>query len=83
MVDPIPPYLSPQRLKRLEQLADAVRLRAALYPSPKPPRSSTPSGHPVPELRNGPELMAPAGRRQVYARLTQGGARPVTTVCGV
>lgn len=37
MVDPIPPYLSPERLKHLQQLADPSRLRAALYPSPKPP----------------------------------------------
>jgi hypothetical protein len=37
MVDPIPPYLSPEHLKRLQQLADASRLRAALYASPKPP----------------------------------------------
>lgn len=37
MVNPIPSYISPERLERLEQLADASRLRAALYPSPKPP----------------------------------------------
>ncbi|MGW4758505.1 hypothetical protein [Streptomyces chartreusis] len=37
MVTPIPSYISPERLERLEQLADASRLRAALYPSPKPP----------------------------------------------
>ncbi|MDX3528221.1 hypothetical protein P1P75_17695 [Streptomyces sp. ID05-39B] len=41
MVDPIPPYLSPERLKHLQQLADASRLRiaqrAALYPSLEPP----------------------------------------------
>ncbi|MGW3029167.1 hypothetical protein [Streptomyces sp. NPDC001221] len=36
MVDPIPPHLSPERLKRLQQLTDAARLRATLYPSPKP-----------------------------------------------
>jgi hypothetical protein len=37
MVDPNPPYLSPEQLKHLKQLADASRLRAALHPSPKPP----------------------------------------------
>ncbi|WP_328778180.1 hypothetical protein OIE52_48590 [Streptomyces canus] len=37
MVDPIPPYLSPERLKHLQQLADASRLRAALYSSLEPP----------------------------------------------
>lgn len=37
MVDPIPTYISPERLERLAELADAARLRAALYPSPKPP----------------------------------------------
>ncbi|WJY43184.1 hypothetical protein QT196_38625 (plasmid) [Streptomyces sp. P9-2B-2] len=37
MVEPIPPHLSPERLERLQQLTDAVRLRAALYPAPKPP----------------------------------------------
>ncbi|MDH6493687.1 hypothetical protein [Streptomyces sp. SAI-127] len=37
MVDPIPPYLSPEDLKRLQQLADASRLRVALYPSLEPP----------------------------------------------
>ncbi|MFB6807596.1 hypothetical protein [Streptomyces sp. NPDC056387] len=35
MVDPIP-HLSPEQRERLEQIADAVRLRAALYPPPKP-----------------------------------------------
>ncbi|MFJ9668774.1 hypothetical protein ACIRPP_29900 [Streptomyces sp. NPDC101219] len=37
MVAPIPPYLSPERLEYLQQLADASRLRTALYPSPKQP----------------------------------------------
>ncbi|MDP9607749.1 hypothetical protein [Streptomyces demainii] len=37
MVHPTPPHLSPEQRERLEQLADAARLRAALYPSPKPP----------------------------------------------
>ncbi|MFD7497718.1 hypothetical protein ACFV8T_36165 [Streptomyces sp. NPDC059832] len=36
MVDPIPTYISPERLERLAELADAARLRAALFPSPKP-----------------------------------------------
>ncbi|MFJ4568990.1 hypothetical protein ACIP4U_36130 [Streptomyces caelestis] len=36
MVHPTPPHLSPEQRERLEQLADAARLRAALYPSPKP-----------------------------------------------
>ncbi|MFJ8509643.1 hypothetical protein [Streptomyces avermitilis] len=35
MVEPIPSYISPEQLERLEQLADASRLRAALFPSPK------------------------------------------------
>lgn len=37
MVAPIPPHLSPERLEYLQQLADASRLRAALYQSPKLP----------------------------------------------
>ncbi|MFE7805867.1 hypothetical protein ACFU51_14620 [Streptomyces sp. NPDC057430] len=37
MVNPVPPHLSPEQRERLEQLVDAVRLRAALYPAPKPP----------------------------------------------
>ncbi|KOV78399.1 MULTISPECIES: hypothetical protein [Streptomyces] len=37
MVHPPPPHLSPEQRERLEQLADAARLRTALYPSPKPP----------------------------------------------
>ncbi|MER8003432.1 hypothetical protein [Streptomyces sp. NPDC095613] len=37
MVVPIPSYLLPQRLEHVQQFADASRLRAALYPSPKPP----------------------------------------------
>lgn len=37
MVHPTLPPLSPEQRERLEQLADAARLRAALYPSPKPP----------------------------------------------
>ncbi|MEU6481053.1 hypothetical protein ABZ858_30090 [Streptomyces sp. NPDC047017] len=35
MVAPIPLHLSPERLKHVQQLADASRPRAALYPSPK------------------------------------------------
>ncbi|MFJ9822631.1 hypothetical protein ACIRU3_47115 [Streptomyces sp. NPDC101151] len=37
MVHPTPPHLSPEQRERLDQLADASRLCAALYPSPKPP----------------------------------------------
>jgi hypothetical protein len=37
MVDPIPTYISPERLERLAELADAAHLRAALFQSPKPP----------------------------------------------
>lgn len=38
MVNPIPTFLSPQQLERLEELADASRLRVAeLSRSPKPP----------------------------------------------
>ncbi|MFE9016825.1 hypothetical protein [Streptomyces cyaneofuscatus] len=36
MVAPMLPHLSPAQRERLEQLADAARLRTALYPSPKP-----------------------------------------------
>lgn len=36
MVHPTPPHLSQEQRERLEQLADVSRLRAALYPSPKP-----------------------------------------------
>ncbi|MFD3873952.1 hypothetical protein [Streptomyces sp. NPDC058623] len=32
MVNPIPTYISPERLERLAELADVSRLRAALYP---------------------------------------------------
>ncbi|OKK05304.1 hypothetical protein AMK09_37800 [Streptomyces sp. CB02488] len=37
MVNPIPTYLSPKQLEHLEELADAIRLRAVRFPSPKPP----------------------------------------------
>ncbi|XMN04575.1 hypothetical protein ACK8N7_00135 [Streptomyces griseobrunneus] len=37
MVAPTLPHLSPAQRERLEQLADAARLRTALYPVPKPP----------------------------------------------
>ncbi|WP_424864040.1 hypothetical protein [Streptomyces sp. MMS24-I29] len=38
MVEPVRLSLSPEQRERLEQLADAARLRvAALHPSPKPP----------------------------------------------
>ncbi|MFD4833299.1 hypothetical protein ACFWPV_26105 [Streptomyces uncialis] len=48
MADPTPPRVTPEylkqlaedldrRIERLEQLADAARLRRALYPAPKPP----------------------------------------------
>ncbi|WP_405681131.1 hypothetical protein OG239_00550 [Streptomyces sp. NBC_00868] len=36
MVNPIPTCISPERLGRLAELADAARLRAALYPAPEP-----------------------------------------------
>ncbi|WP_424863406.1 hypothetical protein [Streptomyces sp. MMS24-I29] len=36
MVAPTLPHLTPEQREHLEQLADAARLRAALYPSPKP-----------------------------------------------
>ncbi|MCZ9340521.1 hypothetical protein NGM37_22440, partial [Streptomyces sp. TRM76130] len=36
MVKPVRPSLSPEQRERLEQLADAARLRMALYPSPTP-----------------------------------------------
>ncbi|MEV6131923.1 hypothetical protein AB0M05_34920 [Streptomyces violaceusniger] len=38
MADPAPLYLSPERLEQLQRITDAIRLRAALYPPPKPPR---------------------------------------------
>ncbi|MDX3371014.1 hypothetical protein PV387_34285 [Streptomyces sp. ME02-6987-2C] len=37
MVHPTLPHLSSEQRERLEQLADAARLRTLLYPSPKPP----------------------------------------------
>ncbi len=37
MVAPTLPHLSPAQRERLEQLAEAARLHAALYPVPKPP----------------------------------------------
>ncbi|MFF2411458.1 hypothetical protein [Streptomyces sp. NPDC058092] len=37
MVEPTPAYISPEQMERLEQLADASRLRAALFRPPKPP----------------------------------------------
>ncbi|MDX3636998.1 hypothetical protein PV728_43800 [Streptomyces europaeiscabiei] len=53
MVAPKPPNLSPEQRERLEDLADAARLRMALYPSPKPPPARRrsrqyPSGRPNP-----------------------------------
>ncbi|MFI1051789.1 hypothetical protein [Streptomyces griseoruber] len=52
MVDPIP-QLSPEQLARLQETADASRLRVALYPAPKPPQRRRrtrqyPSGKPNP-----------------------------------
>ncbi|MFI0756755.1 hypothetical protein ACH4PX_05145 [Streptomyces anulatus] len=37
MVAPMLPHLPPAQRERLVQLADAARLRTALYPVPKPP----------------------------------------------
>lgn len=37
MVNPIPIYISPEQLEHLEELVAASRLRAARFPSPKPP----------------------------------------------
>lgn len=42
MVQPVP-HLSPERLEHLQRLVDASRLRAALYPPPKPPPARRPS----------------------------------------
>ncbi|MCX5207626.1 hypothetical protein OG897_40255 [Streptomyces sp. NBC_00237] len=36
MANPAPTYISPKQLKRLEELAAASQLRAALFPSPSP-----------------------------------------------
>ncbi|GGW25541.1 hypothetical protein GCM10010381_06570 [Streptomyces xantholiticus] len=56
MVDPIPLYL-PERLEHLQHIADASRLRAALYLSPKPStvrrrsrRADTPARPATPRL---------------------------------
>ncbi|MCX5434803.1 hypothetical protein OHU11_42255 (plasmid) [Streptomyces sp. NBC_00257] len=43
MVEPVQPSLSPEQRERLEQLADAARLRMALSPSPTPPPARRPS----------------------------------------
>ncbi|MFI5945529.1 hypothetical protein ACIBCB_35530 [Streptomyces uncialis] len=51
--DPTPPRVTPQylqqlaedldrRIERLEELADASRLRRALYPAPEPPPARRP-----------------------------------------
>ncbi|MEU7384193.1 MULTISPECIES: hypothetical protein [unclassified Streptomyces] len=37
MIAPTLPHLTPEQLERLAELADAARLRMALYPLPKPP----------------------------------------------
>lgn len=37
MVNPIPAYISPERLERLKELADASRLRAVLFASTQMP----------------------------------------------
>ncbi|WP_332010696.1 hypothetical protein [Streptomyces uncialis] len=53
MDDPTPPRVTPEylqllaadldrRIDRLEQLADAARLRQALYPAPEPPPAARP-----------------------------------------
>ncbi|GAA2262369.1 hypothetical protein GCM10010232_62420 [Streptomyces amakusaensis] len=53
MADPTPPRVTPEylkllaedldrRIERLEQLADASRLRRALYPAPEPPPARRP-----------------------------------------
>ncbi len=44
MVAPKPPRPSPEQRERLEQLADAARMRMALSPSPMPPLPGTAPG---------------------------------------
>ncbi|MFD4860653.1 hypothetical protein [Streptomyces atratus] len=65
MVDPIPTYISPERLERLAELADAARLRAALFPSPKPPPVRRRS-------RQYPAGRPTSGRPRGYADATRG-----------
>ncbi|MEV7260735.1 MULTISPECIES: hypothetical protein [unclassified Streptomyces] len=53
MVEPVRLSLSPEQRERLEQLADAARLRMALSPSPTLPPARRrfrqyPSGRPAP-----------------------------------
>ena len=67
MVDPIPP-LSPKLLKRLKKLTDAIRLRAVLYPAPKPTpqrrswRSRPPEGAVAGRVK--PSNLSPQCRRE-------------------
>ncbi|GHH88850.1 hypothetical protein GCM10018793_70060 [Streptomyces sulfonofaciens] len=56
MVASTPPHLSLEQRERLEQLADAARLRVALYPSPKPPPAPTAPAH-----RDSPCPLIPGG----------------------
>lgn len=74
MVNPIPTHISPERLERLGELADASRLRAALYPSPTPVRRHSrtrqyPSGRPNPWL-------SARGRRRVVPPASLARATP-------
>lgn len=76
MADPTPPRVTPEYLKqlaedsdrrteRLEELADASRLRAALYPAPEPPPAGRPrrfSRHPVPTVTMHRTRPAPCRR---------------------
>ncbi|MFF3558314.1 hypothetical protein ACFYXL_33430 [Streptomyces tsukubensis] len=65
MVAPAPPpsLLSPEQRERLEQLADAIRLRAALYQAPKPARRRSRGARQYPGGRPNP-WRAGRGRRR-------------------
>ncbi len=79
MADPAPLYLSPERLKQLQRITDAIRLRAALYPSPE--AAAAPSPHAaVPQRQAEPAVAAPALPRATPGmnRTTRCAPRPTT-----
>lgn len=85
MVDPVPLYLSPERLEQLQRLTDAIRLRAALYPPPKPPKPRRrsrryPVGRPNPPQAVPPASTPPGLSAGLPAHVRSGGREQCASI---
>ncbi|MEU5958824.1 hypothetical protein [Streptomyces sp. NPDC047525] len=66
MIEPAKLHLSLELRERLEQIADASRLRSALYPSPEPQLIRRRSSRQYPGGRPNPRFIARLCRRHQW-----------------